>query len=281
MENPYGRILTKDEMKKAVADVSGIVIGVDPLDADVIAAAPKLRAIAKYGVGTDNIDLKTAQARGIPVSITRGANAEAVADYAFTLMAACARRLVPIDKACHRRDWSKASTIDIYGKTLGILGLGAIGRALARRAAGFGMQVMAFDVFWDEEAAQAAGIIKATPAEIYATCDFISLHLPLTDETRGMVGQTEFARMKPTAVLVNTARGGLIDEDALVETLREGRIWAAGIDAFAQEPPENEALYELDNLIMGAHCAASTTGATSRMGTMAAENLLRDLAGQP
>lgn len=275
--NPVGRILSQEEMKEYIRDVEGVVIGVDPLNADVLAAAQNLKAIAKYGVGTDNIDLAAAQKQGVKVSITQGANSEAVADYAFALMAACARKLVSIDKQCRNKDWQKVTTTDISRKKLGILGLGAIGKNLARRAQGFDMQVLAYDPYWDADYAQAQGIQKASPKEIYKTCDFISLHLPLTEETRNMISQKELAMMKKTAVLINTARGGLIDEEALIQALKTGQIYAAGIDAFSQEPPGKEDLYQLDNLIMGSHCAASTEGAVNNMGLMAAQNLLRDL----
>ncbi|MCL2544964.1 MAG: phosphoglycerate dehydrogenase [Clostridia bacterium] len=276
--NPVGRILTEEEMCAHLAGAVGVIVGVDPLSARVLDAAKGLRAISKYGVGTDNIDIARAEELGIPVRITGGANADAVADYAFALMAACARKLVFIDARCRRRDWGKVTSLDIWGKTLGILGLGAIGKGLARRAAGFNMRVLAYDLYWDAAYAQSHGIAYAEPEEIYRACDFISLHLPLTDASRHMIGEDQFAMMKPTAVLVNTARGGLVDEAALVRALRGGAIYAAGVDAFAQEPPADDALYGLDNLVMGSHCAASTQGAVENMGMMAAQNLLDVLA---
>lgn len=276
--NPYGTILTKEQMLAHVADAVGVILGVDPFDADVFAAAKQLKAIAKYGVGTDNIDLSAAKSRGIPVSITRGANSNAVADYAFALVMACARRLTVVNDMCHRRDWKKVVVGDVYGKTIGILGLGAIGKGVAKRAKGFDMQILAYDIYWDDAFAQANGIRKATPEEIYRSCDFISLHMPLTDETKNMVDAKAFGMMKKGAVLVNTARGGLVDEAALIAALRDGTLSGAGIDAFNEEPPANEELYKLDNLIMGSHCGASTTGASEAMSMMAAKNLLADLA---
>ncbi len=277
--NPYGQILTKQQITQAIADCVGVIVGVDPLDADVLAAAPGLRAVAKYGVGTDNIDLDYCKAHGIPVSITQGANANAVADYAFSLLCACARRLPYINGLCHEKKWNKVLGLDIYGKTIGVLGLGAIGKGVAKRAQGFDMKVLAYDVFWNAEYAEAQGIQFAKPEEIFKTCDFISLHLPLTDETRGIINAESIASMKPNCVLINTARGGLIDEQALIDALREGKIAGAGIDVFNEEPPANEALYTLDNLVMGSHCAASTNGASETMSRMATENLLRDLRG--
>lgn len=275
--NPVGRILSEEEMTEWIADVDGVVIGVDPLNASVLAAAKNLKAISKYGVGTDNIDLEKARELGIPVTITAGANADAVADYAFALMMACARKVTVIDAKCRQKDWGKIPTIDIFGKKLGILGLGAVGRGVARRAGGFDMEVLSYDLLRNEDYERSHNIRFAQPDEIFKTCDFISIHLPLTDGTRNMIGDAEFKMMKPTAVFVNTARGGIVDEAALVRALRSGTIYAAGVDAFSSEPPVDDELYRLDNLIMGSHCAASTAGATAAMGRMAAENLLNHL----
>ena len=275
--NDSGGILDREALGARLADCDGVVIGVDPLDAGVLAKAPGLKAIAKYGVGVDNIDLDECKKRGIKVSRTVGANADAVADYAFALMMAVARRVPRIDAMCRRGDWSKVTGIDIYGKTLGLLGLGAIGKGMAARARGFGMRVMAYDVFWDAAYAANSGVEKATPEEIYADADFISLHVPLTNETRGMIGADQLAAMKPTAIIVNTARGGIIDEDELLAALRDKRIYGAGIDAFEEEPPANKEWFTLDNVVIGSHSAASTNGATEKMGRMAAENLVRDL----
>lgn len=275
--NDSGGILSKDKMIEKITPCTGVILGVDPMDADVINAAPNLRAIAKYGVGIDNIDLRAAEARGIKVSKTVGANAEAVADYAMALMLSLARRIIPIDRKCRQRDWSKVTTTDVSGKTIGLFGLGAIGKHVARRAHGFSMNVLAYDVFWDDAYAAANGIEKAEPERIFRECDFISLHLPLMDETRNFVGKDQIAMMKPGAFLINTARGGLIDEDALLSALKGNKIGGAGLDAFAQEPPENEDWFALENVVIGSHCAASTIGATENMGLMATDNLIRDM----
>ncbi len=275
--NTAGIIYTKEKMLEAVKDAEGIIVGVDPLDREVIDAAPRLRAIAKYGVGTDNIDLEYCREKGIRVSITRGANSNAVADYAFALMLACARKLTLINDMCHEKNWKKTVSGDVYGAKLGILGLGAIGKGVARRAKGFDMTVLAYDVYWDEDFIAEHGIVKATPEQIFRECDFISLHMPLLDSTRDMIGADAFAMMKKGAVLINTARGELVDEDALIAALKDGTLAAAGIDAFREEPPVNEELYALPNLIMGSHTAASTAGASRMMGIMAAQNMIDDL----
>ena len=277
VRNATGGILDKPQMKAMIAGCVGVIVGVDPLDAEVLACAPQLRAVAKYGVGVDNIDLDYCAAHGIRVSRTVGANSEAVADYAMALMLAVARRVPMIDRKCRRMDWGKITTRDVSGATLGLFGLGAIGKHVVRRAQGFGMRVIAYDPYWPEDFAREHDIAQADAETIFRTADFISLHLPLLPETEGFVGERELAMMKPTAVLINTARGGLVDEKALLAALKEERIYGAGLDAFAHEPPEDDDWFALENVVLGSHCAASTTGATENMGRMATENLLRDL----
>ena len=278
VRNTTGGILEKEQIKSLLSDCTGIIVGVDPLDAEVLACAPKLRAVAKYGVGVDNIDMEYCSAHGIRVSRTVGANSEAVADYAMALMLAVARRVPLIDGKCREMNWGKITSRDVSHATLGLLGLGAIGKHVAKRAQGFGMEVIAYDVFWNAEYAEANGIVYAEPETIFRTADFISLHLPLTPETKNYVGEKELAMMKPDAVLINTARGGLVDEGALLKALKERRIYGAGLDAFSHEPPEDPEWLTLDNVVLGSHCAASTIGATRNMGIMATDNLLADLA---
>ena len=277
VRNTTGGILEKDAMKEMLADCVGVIVGVDPMDAEVLASAPKLRAIAKYGVGVDNIDMDYCKEHGIKVSRTVGANSEAVADYAMALMLAVARKVPEIDRKCRKLNWGKITTRDVSHATLGLFGLGAIGRHVAERAQGFGMKVIAYDPYWPEEFAREHGIERADAETIFKNADFISLHLPLMPDTEGFVGEKELGWMKKDAILINTARGGLVDEKALLKALKEGRIYGAGLDAFAHEPPEDDDWFELDNVVLGSHCAASTRGATQNMGRMATENLLRDL----
>lgn len=275
--NDTGGILDRVALAVRLVDCDGVILGVDPLDASVLAAAPKLKAVAKYGVGVDNIDLAECERRGIKISRTVGANADAVADFAFSLILAVARRVVVIDRMCRNRDWTKTTGIDVSGKTLGLIGTGAIGRGVARRAKGFGMDVIGYDVFWNEAAAAEIGMRKVELDDIYREADFISVHAPLTEGTYGMIGAEELGMMKKTAVVINTARGGIVNENALLDALVNKRIYGAGIDAFETEPPVDNRWFTLDNIVIGSHSAASTDGATEKMGRMAAENLLRDL----
>ncbi len=277
VKNETGGILDKETMIRLLADCDGLIVGVDPVDADVIASAPKLKAIAKYGVGVDNIDLDVAKAHKIAVSRTVGANSEAVADYALTLMLTVARKAALIDRTCRTGSWEKISTIDVSHATLGILGLGAIGKNVAKRAQGFDMKVLAYDVFWDDAYAAEHQIIKATPEEIFRQSDFISVHLPLMPETENFIAKEQLAMMKPNVILINTARGGLINETDLLDALEAGAIYGAGIDAFCEEPPKDHRWFTLDNVVIGSHCAASTVGASRNMGRMATANLLSDL----
>jgi D-3-phosphoglycerate dehydrogenase len=277
VRNETGGIMSEADLKAAIACADGVIIGVDPLTADVMSAAPGLKAVAKYGVGTDNIDLGYCEEHGIKLSKTVGANSDAVADYTFALMLALARKIVIIDAGCRQRDWSKITTSDVSGKTLGLIGLGAIGRGVVSRAKGFGMDVLAYDVYWDDDYAAQEGVVKAEIDDIVNRSDFISLHVPLTDATRHIVDGRRIGLMKPGAFIVNTARGGLIDEGALLSALTEKRIGGAGIDVFAEEPPEDDRWYALNNVVLGSHCAASTSGAAENMSMMATQNLIRDL----
>ena len=277
VRNDTGAVLDEEGIRKRLAPCHGVILGVDPMNAGVIACAPNLRAIAKYGVGLDNVDLDACKARGIAVSRTAGANSEAVADFAFALMLAVARRITVIDRRCRSRDWGKTGALDLYGRTLGIIGLGAVGKAVARRARGFAMRILAFDVALDEAFAAEHGIIGADVDAICREADVISLHAALTPESRHIVNASRIAAMKPSAILVNTARGGLVDETALLAALSGGRIFGAGLDVFEEEPPADSSWYGLDNVVMGSHCSSSTRGATAAMGHMAVDNLLRDL----
>ncbi len=273
VRNDTGAILSEDAMCEKIADCEALILGVDPCSARVLASAPKLKAIARYGVGLDNMDMEECARRGISVTRTVGANSNAVADYAFALMLGVARKVVTIDRRCRAKDWGKETGIDIFGATLGIIGLGAVGKCVARRAAGFNMKILANDPYMDMDFAAQFGITPASVDEICAQADIITLHSLLNDETRNLINAERIAKLKKNCIVINTARGELIDEAALLDALAGKRICGAGIDVFSKEPPADERWYQLDNVILGSHTSSSTAGTTNTMGQMCVDAL--------
>jgi D-3-phosphoglycerate dehydrogenase len=283
IRNQTGKAYSKSEMISIVSDVEGIILGVDTVDADVINAAPKLKAISRYGVGMNNIDVEYAKTRGINVLNAAGANADAVADAAMTLMLAAAKKLLFLDAAVRQSDFSEVETFEMNGKTLGLIGLGNIGAKVARRAKGFDMTVLAYDVTQNAELAAGCGAVYMETLEaLLETSDFVSLHLPILPDTYHIIGEREIARMKPGAVLINTARGGLIDEDALAAALLSGKLLGAGLDVFETEPlPLNSPLNGLINVVMTPHASADTYESTGKVSRAAALNLISALKNTP
>lgn len=275
--NPHNEIMTEEQLKDALVDMDGLIVGVDPVTEEVINHAPHLKAIAKYGVGIDNIDVPAAESRNIKISRTVGANAASVADYSFALLMAVARRVVDINNGCKNNDWSKKIALDVFGKKIGVLGLGAIGRGMVKRAQGFDMEVYGYDIFKDEEYIRENNIRFVDIETMVKECDFISIHMPLTDETHHMFDKQLLEKAKANLVIINTARGGIVDEEALYELIKNGKIYGAGIDAFEQEPARDSKLLTLENVIVGSHTAASSVGATEQMTLMAAQNIIKDL----
>lgn len=278
--NTKGDIYTEEELKELVKDLDGIIIGVDPLTKDVLKNAKNLSVISKYGVGLDNIDLAYCEDNGIEVKITAGANNDAVADYAFALILAVARRVCEIDAACRKGDWKKRISLDIKNKKLGILGLGAIGKQVALRSRGFDMELYGYDIFEDKEFNEKHNIKFTSVEKIFKECDFISIHLPLTEDTRYLINKDLLSTAKKELIIVNTARGGVINEDDLYQALKNGQIYGAGIDVFEEEPATDSPLLTLDNVIVGSHCSASSIGATDKMSMMAVDNLLETFRKQ-
>ena len=273
--NTTGGPLHADDLIPLLADVDGVVAGLDDYTAEVInAAGPKLKVISRYGVGSDRVDVDAATARGIAVAVTPGANAVAVAELALGLMFGLARAIPALDRAVRAGGWPRSHGLELTGKTLGIVGVGAIGRELAKRAEGIGMTVQGFDPVVDDEAMKAAGIEPVTMAELLASSDVISLHVPLLDSTRHIIDAAALAAMKKGALLVNTARGGLIDEDAAYDALKSGQLAGLALDAYEVEPPAGSRLFEFDSVIATPHTGAHTDEATAKMAQMAIDNLL-------
>jgi phosphoglycerate dehydrogenase-like enzyme len=265
------RPLDEEEMVELVTGCAGLIVGVDPVTKRVLEAGP-LRAVVKYGSGMDNIDVPAAEALRVRVSSTPGANARSVAELAIALLLALARNVATHDRSVRERSWRRITGVELAGKRLGIIGYGAIGREVARIARGLDMDVVAHDPLLES-----ADVPLVALAELYATSDAVSLHVPLTAATRGMVGAEELAAMKPTAFLLNTARGGLVDEQALAEALASGRPAGAALDGFDEEPLGDSPLRGLDNVVLSPHAGAATFDAVRRTATRAVDQLLRDL----
>ena len=266
-----------DELHAHTSEADGLLSMVgDRVDEGLLDAAPNLRAIANYAVGTDNIDLDAAAARDIPVGNTPDVLTDATADLAFALILALARGIVSgaeTVRAGEWRTWEPAGALgtDLAGATLGIVGRGRIGEAVARRAAGFGMEVV--------HSSRSSGLPLD---ELLEQADVISLHTPLTPDTRHLIDASALARMKATALLVNTARGGIVDQDALREALIEGRIRGAALDVTEPEPlPGDHPLLDAPNLLVVPHLGSATRRTRARMAEMAVENLLAALDGRP
>jgi len=272
--NPKGKPLTEDELLPLVRDCDGYIAGLDFITAKVLSQCKKLKVISRYGVGVDRVDLEAAKAYGIKVCNTPGANTNAVADLAFGLILGVARKLPALDNQTRGGEWVRSTGTEIYQKTLGILGLGAIGKAVAKRALGFDMNILAYDPYLDGPYAKANNIKPASFDDIIREADVLSLHLPLLDETKNLISADVMRKMKPGAIIVNTARGGLIDEDAAYELLKSGHLGGLGLDAYAQEPPEHSPLFELENTVFTPHTASHTREAVKNMSDMSVQNLI-------
>ena len=257
------------------------------VDAAMLDRFPGLKLVSNFGVGVDHIDVRAATARGIPVGNTPGILDGATADLAFALVLAAGRRVVEGDRYARGPDFTRYDPSLILGRevhssTLGVFGMGRIGRQVARRANGFGMTVLYHNRHRNDEAEIALGARYATKDELLATADFVVLTVPLTPETRGFIGRAELARMKPTATLVNVARGAVVDKDALAEALAAKRIFAAALDVTDPEPlPRNHPLLTLDNVIITPHLGSATEETRRRMAELSVANLFAGLDGKP
>jgi D-3-phosphoglycerate dehydrogenase len=264
----------------------GIMVRVARLDRRMIGDAPSLQVITKHGVGYDNIDVAAATEKGIPVTFTPGANAQSVAEHAVGLMLALSKKLCSSHAALKTGALKKKEDftgLELWKKTLGIVGLGRIGRELAYKCSrGFGMRVAAFDPYVSYDSFELVGIeLVKRLGDLLKMSDFVTINCPLTPKTRGLIGEKALRAMKRTAFVVNTSRGGIINEDALHKALTQGWIAGAGLDVFVDEPPTPEnPLLRLDNVVATPHTGGVTEEAMSRMATMAADDILRVLAGE-
>jgi len=277
----------RDELIEAVRGATGILsTATEKIDGGVMdAAGDALRVVANMAVGYDNIDVRAAGERGVVVTNTPGVLDETTADVAFMLMLAAARRLGEGERLLRAGRWEwwgpkQLRGLDVWGKRLGILGLGRIGQAVARRARGFGMEILYHNRSRKVDAEQEIGARYLELDDLLAQSDFVSIHTPLTEETRHLIGAEELERMKPEAVLVNTSRGPVVDEGALADALESGRIFAAGLDVYEEEPRVHPKLLDLENVVLAPHIGSASMETRDRMATLAAENLRAVLRGE-
>jgi D-3-phosphoglycerate dehydrogenase len=279
--NSTGRPLTSSELVEMIPGCDGYIAGVDVIDRQVIAAADRLKVIARYGVGVDNIDLSAAKERGVVVTHTPGANSVSVAELAVGLILSLARPIHAASVSTKAGEWPRLRGLSLEEKVVGLIGLGSIGKEVARRLSGFGCVVMAYDPLPDDAFAQANGVQLRPRAEVVREADFLSLHCPVAPETRGMVDAAFLSEMKAGAFLINTARGELVDETALYEALKAGRLKGAALDAFARQPPgADNPLLALPQVIATPHMGAHTDGAATAMGWGALRDCLAVLQGE-
>lgn len=278
--NPTDTTLNEEAMIGLVNDADAIIAGMERITERVLNAAPRLKVVARRGVGYETVDLDAATRRGIPVTITAGALTDTVADHAMALLLAAVRGIASLDRSVKAGRWDRVPTVDAHGKTLGILGLGSIGRAVARRAAGFGMRLLAYDAMPDAAAAATLGVTLTDLDTLLAESDFVTIHVPLTPQTRGMIDEAALRRMKPGAYLINTSRGAVLDEAAVLSALREGRLAGAGLDVFCDEPVRDLSLAGLDQVVATPHVASHTAETLARMERSCADAVLTALRGE-
>ncbi len=281
---------SREEIVSRAKNCTGLVsLLSDPIDNALMDELPYLRIISQYAVGYDNIDLEGATERGIIVTNTPGVLTDTTADLAWALIMATSRRLVEADSYIRDGNWRVAwgpsllTGQDVHGKTLGIIGLGRIGSAVARRARGFDMEILyhtrSRNQYTDEVDNELGG--SSVPlSDLFSKSDFVSIHVPLNEQTDGMIGKDELISMKKSAILINTSRGAVVDEESLIWALQNGEIWAAGLDVFQQEPtPIDNPLLSLSNVVVAPHIGSASIATRSEMGVICAQNLIAGLKG--
>lgn len=277
---PQGKKLSEEELMECASDSDAMIVGVEKITGRVIQAGKNLKVIAKHGAGVDNVDMHEATAKGIVVTSAPGANSDAVADLTIGLFLALARRIPYADRSVKTGEWPRIVGAGFDKKTLGIVGVGQIGKKVAKRAAGFDMEVLVYDVIQDPEFADKLGVKYLPLDEVLTKSDFISVHVPLLDATRNMIGKREIDLMKPGAFLVNVARGGVVDEDALFEALKDNKIAGAACDVFTREPAKDNPLLTLENVIATPHMGMYTREALVDTGMMCVRYIVDTLEGR-
>ena len=280
VESPEWRLLEAEELVAALPGVDACIAGNDRFTRAVFERVDRLKVVSRWGIGVDAIDLEAATDHGVVVTNTPGLTADAVADFAFMLMLVLARNFRRCDDVMRAGSWDEILGVNLWRKTLGIVGFGASGRAVARRARGFEMRVLAYDVAPNAQTAEALGVALVDLDTLLAEADFVTLHASADDASDSMIGAPQLARMKPTSFLVNTARGRLVDEQALARALAEGGIAGAAMDAHRSEPPEaGYCLRNAPNCVLTPHSAFNSAETVQAVNRAAAENLLAVLRG--
>jgi phosphoglycerate dehydrogenase-like enzyme len=270
---------TPGQVAEFMADATAGIVSTDPFDESVFARCPELRVLSRVGVGTDAIDLAAATEAGVAVTTTPGANADTVADHTLALMLACSRRVLENDRSMRDGKWDRGGALsgsDLTGSTVGIVGLGSIGRGVAKRLRGFDVKVLGADPRTVDDGA----IIQLPLEEVLGRSDVITVHVPLLPTTRGLIGRAELRAVRPGTILINTSRGGVVDEDALVEALSEGRLVGAGLDVFSREPPAGSPLLAMPNVVLSPHIAGISLYSQRTMLGMAVAALMDVIAGR-
>lgn len=279
--NNTGKPLSERELIPLVADIDGFIAGLDDITSNVIKAAKNLRVIARYGTGVDRVDLKAAKEAGIYVTNTPGANSVSVAELAIGFAITAARNILEGNNGIKKGTWPRLSGTTLSGKTFGIIGLGSIGKEVAKRLRAFGLKLIAYDIFFDKEFLKEYRIEPVDLKSLFSKSDFISLHIPVSDDTVNIINRESLARMKKGSILINTARGELVDEDALYESLVSGHLKAAALDAFKKEPPdEDNKLLSLSQVITTPHIGAATDNASDEMTKISIDECLAVLSGK-
>lgn len=276
--NPYGRPLTPAEIVEHAKDADVIILGNDRLDSATIGKLPNLKLVVRHGAGLDNIDFSELGKRDITVANTPGANKEETADLTFALILDLARMVTQSINQLKGGVWNKIPGRTLYGKTIGIIGVGAIGMAVASRAMGFGMDILGNDITQRDEAAR-YGLLYTSLNELLSASDIVTIHVPLTSATKNLIGARELKRMKPGALLINTARAGVVREAALEKALMSGHLGGYAVDVYAKEPPNPTPYMSLPNVLTTPHIGSSTMEANLRMGDMAVDNILAFMNG--
>jgi len=283
IRNPYGRALNSDELRESLRDVDAALLGNDVCDSNVLNTAKKLKVVSRHGVGVDNVDLDSATENGIIVTYTPGVNEVAVAEHTIALMFSLLRKIPDANMSLKFGKWEGQKFIggEIKGKTLGIVGLGAIGIEVAKRAKCLGMKVLYLKRKRLKDLERELGIVYRPLEQLLKECDVVSINVSLTPETKGMIGEKELALMKKEAYLINTARGEVIDNAALVRALKEKRISGAALDVFDKEPPNfDDPLFQLDNVVLTPHIGAYTLEALKKMDLISADNIVKVFHGK-